>query len=83
MNRWTIATGLLLASTLTFGAFEAAQGRSALRAMDCPEQGNWCATSRGGDRNCNDCCNTVDTSFCSFYDEDPSTPPIPQGCICG
>jgi hypothetical protein len=81
-SRIGVPSGLLLAATLVFGAFQAAQARSVLRQMDCPESGNWCANSRGGDTNCNQCCGTFDESICIFYDEDSGPPPLSQGCIC-
>ncbi len=83
-TRTGMASSLLMASALLFGAFEAAQARGALRTADCPENGNWCATSRGGQANCDACCGTAPgISFCAFTTEDPSSPPLPQGCICG
>ena len=83
-SRTSVASGLMLASALVFGAFEAAQARGVFRQADCPEQGNWCATSRGGLQNCNICCGTPGGgSFCAFEDEDSGPPPLPQGCVCG
>lgn len=83
-SRTSVASGLMLASALVFGAFEAAQARGVFRQADCPEQGNWCALSRGGQMNCDECCLTgPEESFCAFFDEDSGPPPLPQGCVCG
>ncbi len=85
-NRTSIITSLVLAVALVFGGYQAVEARGVLRqAADCPAEGNWCATSRGGLNNCNQCCGTEveQTSFCAFFDEDPSSPPLPQGCVCG
>ena len=38
-SRTSVASGLMLASALVFGAFEAAQARGVFRQADCPEQG--------------------------------------------
>jgi hypothetical protein len=80
-QRTTFAASALLAGTILFGAFQAAQARSALRQADCPAQGNWCAESRGADDNCKICCGNPD-SVCAFHSEDTGPAPLPQGCIC-
>ena len=83
-TRTRVTSSLLVAAALLFGGVQAAQARSVLRQMDCPENGNWCATSRGGQTNCDECCGTPEFgSFCAFTTEDPASPPFPQGCICG
>lgn len=72
----------VVALTLAVGVVQASEGRAALsRQASCPEQGNWCALSRGGDSNCQQCC-LSQQSYCSFYDED-EPPFYPQGCVCG
>lgn len=80
-TRTSIITGLILAVALVFGGYQAAEARGVFQQADCPAEGNWCAVSRGGDKNCKTCCANND-SVCAFYSEDPSTPPLPQGCIC-
>ncbi len=82
-TRIRVTSGLLVAAALLFGGVQAARASSVLRQPDCPESGNWCAISRGGDFNCNQCCGTPEGgSLCAFYTEDPTSPPFPQGCIC-
>lgn len=79
-----IGVFLISAFTLAAGGLQAAQARGTLRpSYDCPEQGNWCAESRGGQVNCDGCCQTPPgQSYCSFFDED-EPPFYPQGCVCG
>jgi hypothetical protein len=79
-SRAKVTRGLLLAGALVFGAFQAVQASEVFRQANCPEQGNWCAESRGADDNCKQCCGNPD-SICAFYSEDPVTPPFPQGCV--
>ena len=66
-TRTRVTSGLLVAVALLFGGVQAARASSVLRQADCPENGNWCATSRNGLQNCNDCCGTPEGgSFCAF-----------------
>lgn len=81
-SRTSITTGLILAVALVFGGYQAAEARAVFSGPPNCTEGNRCATSRGGDANCNLCCGTINESFCAFYDEDPVNPPLPQGCIC-
>ena len=79
----------VVVTALTVGVVQAvgAQPMARLlgRTADCSE-GNWCGASRGGQRNCDDCCGTeLGESLCTSDDETPGpggSPPA-QGCICG
>jgi len=83
-SRSGVVGSVLTAGVLLFGAVEAAQARGVFRRANCPEQGNWCAISLGELQNCNDCCSTPEGgSFCAFFEEDGTTLPLPQGCVCG
>jgi hypothetical protein len=77
----TTTRHLLTAGILLFGASEVLQAAPRLRQANCPQQGNWCATSRGGEQNCRDCCQS-EASICTTTLEDDQLPGDVQGCIC-
>jgi hypothetical protein len=82
MNQWwRIGGRVVVAMALAFGAREAVQAAPLLREPNCPENGNWCAASRGGEQNCLECCGPRQGSFC-WTDEEDVTEPYVQGCIC-
>jgi hypothetical protein len=80
MSQWFRRCGQVVAVAIVLvGVSEVVQAASARDPGNCPDLGNWCAPSRGGETNCRLCCQ-AEASICISDHEDGD--PISQGCVC-
>jgi hypothetical protein len=70
--------GAVVLAAFGFGAEAAYAARNVLRDPICDEW-NWCAPSRGGPDNCNECCELNEYTYGVCFSEAETEW---QGCVC-